>query len=443
VSSAAILSVEAEPRPWQRAVLWLAGLAPFFYLTYGLANWAAGQRAEVGAVVFGWEQDLPFLAWTIFPYWSINLFYGFSLLVCRTRAELDQHGRRLLTAQIVAVACFLAFPLRFTWPKPEVSGAAGFMFDALAGFDKPFNQAPSLHIALLVILWVLYARHAPRALRWPLHLWFALIGASVLTTYQHHFIDIPTGALLGFLCLWLWPDAGATPLAAWQWARESRRRQFAAFYGVGALVVASLAVTIGGIGLWLLWPAVSLLLVALAYAGLGSAVMQKSRDGEVSLAAQMLLLPYRIGAWVNARLWTRNHPADDLIADGVSLGRFPARDDVRRCGYATVVDLSAEFPVPDVEIAWVAFPVVDRATPDAALLREAARAIEAGCRRGPVLVCCALGYARSAAALATWLVATGRVGDVDEALVMLTRSRPRIVLEATDRQAITAAARMA
>ena len=34
------------------------------------------------------------------------------------------------------------------------------MFDALAGFDKPFNQAPSLHIALLVILWELYARQA-------------------------------------------------------------------------------------------------------------------------------------------------------------------------------------------------------------------------------------------------------------------------------------------
>lgn len=443
MTSAAILSAEDATRPWRRAVVWLAGLAPFFYLTYGLANWAAGQRAEVGAIVFDWERDLPFLAWTIFPYWSINLFYGFSLLVCRTRGELDRHGRRLLTAQIVAVACFLAFPLRFTWPKPEVSGAAGFMFDALAGFDKPFNQAPSLHIALLVILWVLYERHAPRALRWPLHLWFALIGASVLTTYQHHFIDIPTGALLGFLCLWLWPDAGPNPLAAWQWAREPRQRRFAMFYGVGALAVTSLALMIGGIGLWLLWPAVSLLLVALAYAGLGSAVMQKGRNGQVSLAARMLLLPYRIGAWVNARVWTRAHPGDDLVVDGVSLGRFPTRDDVRRRGYATVVDLSAEFPVADEDVAWIALPVVDRVTPEPALLREAAQAIETGRRRGPVLVCCALGYARSAAAVATWLLASGRARDVDGALTMLARSRPRIVLEDVDRMAIVTAARMA
>ena len=44
------------------------------------------------------------------------------------------------------------------------------------GFDKPYNQAPSLHIALLVVLWVCYARYASGAWRWLLHGWFALIG---------------------------------------------------------------------------------------------------------------------------------------------------------------------------------------------------------------------------------------------------------------------------
>ena len=61
--------------------------------------------------------------------------------------------RRLLTAQVVAVVCFILFPLRFTFRQPATDGIPGFLFDALTSFDKPFNQAPSLHIALLVILW--------------------------------------------------------------------------------------------------------------------------------------------------------------------------------------------------------------------------------------------------------------------------------------------------
>jgi hypothetical protein len=177
--------IGAGERPWRRAALWLAGLAPFFYLTYGTANWLASLRPAVPAAVFGWERHIPFLDWTILPYWSINLFYGASLFVCTTPAELDRHGRRLLTAQVIAVACFLVVPLRFTFERPEAGGVARFLFDALTSFDRPFNQAPSLHIALLVILWDLYARHLPGRWHPALHAWFALIGLSVLTTYQH------------------------------------------------------------------------------------------------------------------------------------------------------------------------------------------------------------------------------------------------------------------
>jgi hypothetical protein len=57
-----------ERRPWVRAVAWLCLLGPFFFLSYGTANWLAAQRAEVGSVVFDWEHAIPFLPWTIVPY---------------------------------------------------------------------------------------------------------------------------------------------------------------------------------------------------------------------------------------------------------------------------------------------------------------------------------------------------------------------------------------
>ncbi|MDQ6684042.1 MAG: phosphatase PAP2 family protein, partial [Pseudomonadota bacterium] len=196
----------AGRRPLRRAALWLAVLTPLFYASYGLANHLAAGRVEVPSIVFAWEHEVPFLAWTIFPYWSINVFYALALFLCRSRHELDRHCLRLLTAQAIAVTCFIVVPLHFSFGRPAAEGVAGSLFTALRGFDQPFNQAPSLHIALACILWDFYRRLIQgRAARLLLHAWTALICASVLTTFQHHFIDIPTGALLGLVCVWAWP----------------------------------------------------------------------------------------------------------------------------------------------------------------------------------------------------------------------------------------------
>jgi hypothetical protein len=78
---ALVTSADPYGRVVVRAALWLVFLAPFFYLTYGYANWLASRRDDVGSVVFSWERSIPFVAWTIIPYWSINLFYGLSLLL--------------------------------------------------------------------------------------------------------------------------------------------------------------------------------------------------------------------------------------------------------------------------------------------------------------------------------------------------------------------------
>ena len=426
----------AMPRPWRRAVAWLAALAPLFYLTYGVANFLASQHAQVSAIVFDWERQVPFLAWTIFPYWSINAFYGASLFVCRTRDELDRHGKRLLTAQLLAVTFFIVAPLRFSWPKPATEGLAGFMFDALAGFDKPFNQAPSLHIALAVILWELYRRHVPRWALWPLHLWFLLICASVLTTYQHHFIDIPTGALLGLICLWLWPDEHDAPLARWTMTGERKRRALALRYGIGALAIAALALWVNGIALWLMWISVSLLLVALAYAAIGVESFQKFDHGGHSLAARWLFLPYRIGAWINSRAWTFGQAPSVAVTDEVSIGRFPIDTEARRLA---VVDVTAELAAPRGARRWESVAMLDLVMPTPAALADAAAAIERARRAGPVLVCCALGYSRSAASVATWLVASGQAVDAQGAIATIRRVRPQIVLDDRAAAAISAA----
>lgn len=120
-----------EPGLLKPAVLWLLLLAPLFFATYGFATWVTSQRSDVGTLVFGWETHMPFWAWTIVPYWSIDLLYGFSLLLPNTRHELKQHALRLLSAQVIAVSCFLIWPLRFTFERPELDGVFGWLLSLI------------------------------------------------------------------------------------------------------------------------------------------------------------------------------------------------------------------------------------------------------------------------------------------------------------------------
>ncbi|WP_407046140.1 phosphatase PAP2/dual specificity phosphatase family protein [Mesorhizobium abyssinicae] len=415
-----------------RAALWLALLAPLFYSTYGFANWLASRRDDVGSIVFAWERDIPFMAWTIVPYWSINLFYGLSLLLNDSKRGVDRLAGRYLTAQAVAVICFILFPLKATFVRPETSGLPGFLFAVLGGFDKPFNQAPSLHIALLVIIWD-HWRHRLTGIAgiiW--HVWCLLIGASVLTTWQHHFIDIPTGALLGLFAVWLFPREGELPFAGFRLTADRRARRLALFYGLGAaLLLASAAggALVSPIALVLLWPALALAIVAFAYAGAGVKVFQKSADGSVPLASRLLLWPYRIGAKINLWAWTRTLPPRVPVADGVFLGRFPTTAEAN--GFGTVVDLAAELERPArASCRWISLAVLDLMPPAEKELSEAVQAIEAARRQGTVLICCALGFQRSATVAAAWLVGTGRSHTAAQARKLLAASGRPVHIQA-------------
>lgn len=421
-------------RPTRHALLWLIGLGAFFYASYGFTNWLAGLRTGVPSIVFDWEREIPFIGWTIFPYWTTNLFYAASLLLCRTPEELGTHARRLLTAQLVAIACFALFPLKFSWPKPEVVGFFGFFYEALGAFDKPFNQAPSLHVALTVILSAFYFRLLPKALRLVFAAWSALVAVSVLTTYQHHFIDIPLGFLLGLVCLWVWPFDAEPPLQVWHLTGDPQRRRLALFYASGALGCVGAAFLGGGAWLWLLWPALSLGLVSLAYLGFGPALFAKRDYGHIDWPARLMLAPYLAGAFINSRLWTFREAKTVGIAGGVYLGRFPTAGDAARFG--SVVDLTGEFLRPDFAGEWRSVPMLDLVSPDPRQLRAAASAITAATWHGPVLVVCALGYGRSVAALACWLVRSGRAESVEAALEVIRQKRPRLAIRADQQAAI-------
>lgn len=446
--------VNPAARPIWRAALWLLLLGPVFFISYGWANNWSAQQAFVPSLWFDWERHIPFWDWTILPYMSIDAFYALSLFICTSRAELDTHAKRLLCATVLSVAGFWLFPLQFAFTRPETSGFNGMLFEVLSGFDKPFNQAPSLHISLLMLLWVCYGRHLRGVALWLLHGWFFLIGVSVFTTYQHHIMDGVGGVVAGLLCLYLLPDGAVKPDSValhhldtgLNPADTARRWQLARRYFAAGVACCLPAYVWGGWAWLALWPGFALLLVGLAYAGFGVAVFQK-KNGRLSAAARVLLAPYRLGAWGASRWFSRHDAPCVQVAPGVWIGRAPGRGDWAGLPkFAAVLDLTAEFNgLPRVGagagagagacVAYASVPMLDLLAPTQAQLAQALAALarlhaqsQAQAGGAPVLVHCALGYSRSALAAAAWLLQRGEANSVPEVLAHIKAVRPHSVL---------------
>ena len=447
---------------FKTSLLKLALIGALFYTSYGLSNHYAASLAYVPEVAFAWERGIPFWAWTIVPYWSLNLMYAAAFFLCRNAREQNRYVARLVSAQIVATTCFMLFPLHFGWPKPPTDGLWGVMFDSLVAFDLPYNQSPSLHIALSIIVGAFYWTRFPK-IRLPILLWQSLITLSVLTTYQHHFIDVPTGALLGWLVLWAIPQHGVSPFrrpfdtqgrlktseasfaktseasfceAKTSPATRSREIKIAMLYLAGA-VLSALPSLFGGAWLWMLWVSVSLSVVAFAYLIGNAAVFQKQADGRLSAAATVLLLPYLVGVRLNMVYWLRGKAKTARVRDDVLIGSVSGISD----DLPAVLDVCAEYPHPRYRGVYRVLPLLDMVAPSENDLVQAALLLEALRRQhGKVLTCCALGYGRSAAVVLTWLLVYGGCRDLAQATAELKQARPQMVLPPETAKAVEAAA---
>ena len=464
------------------SLLKLALVGMLFYASYTLSNYYAASLAYVPEIAFAWEHNIPFWEWTILPYWSLNLMYAAAFFLCRDECEQNRYVARLVSAQIVATTCFMLFPLHFGWSKPHTDGLWGMMFDSLVAFDLPYNQSPSLHIALSIIVGAFYWTRFPK-IRLPILLWQSLIAMSVLTTYQHHFIDVPTGALLGWLVLWAVPQHGASPFrrpfgtqgrlktseasfceaktnavsfceaktnavsfartskASFREAKtspetRSREIKIAMLYLAGA-VFSALPSFLGGAWLWMLWVSVSLSVVAFAYLTGNAAVFQKQADGRLSAAATILLLPYLVGVRLNMAYWLCRKAKTARVRDDVLIGSVSGISD----DLPAVLDVCAEYPRPHYRGAYRVLPLLDMVAPSENDLMQAASLLEALRRQhGKVLTCCALGYGRSAAVVLTWLLVYGGCRDLAQATAELKQARSQMVLPLETARAVEEAA---
>ena len=402
-----------------------AGLSVLFLVVYGGCNWITGQRGEVGSFYFQWERAIPFVPIMILPYMSIDLFFVAAPFLCRTDQELRIFSRRVVAAILIAGLCFLLFPLRFAFPRPHASGWLGAIFDWFRGMDSPFNLLPSLHAALLLLLVDLYARNLRGVLLLAAMLWFFLIGLSPLLTYQHHVIDILGGFALAGYCFYLFREPSLVlPVVV--------NRRIGLYYAAGAVVVLLMGAIFWPWGALLLWPAIALGIVAIAYFGAGPIIFHKT-EGRLPWSTRFVLGPCLLGQYLSLLYYRSGCRSWDEVTPRIWIGgKLGSRsaNKALRSGVTAVLDLSAEFSEakPFRKINYRSIPVLDLTAPTQAQFAEMGEFIGNHSRDGAVYVHCKIGYSRSAAAVAAHLIMSGKAKTAEEAFMIIRRVRPSIVI---------------
>jgi membrane-associated phospholipid phosphatase len=410
-----------------------AFLSLFFVVVYGGTNWITAQRpgAEVHTWHFAWERTaIPYVPLLILPYMSLDLFFFFAPFLCRDLREPRVFARRVVMSIAVAAAFFLLLPLRLDFPaRPQVGGWFGELIEqsCTAPFlmEYPHNLFPSLHIALCMIVADMYGRHTRGVLRLLLLGWFGLIGLSTVLTWQHHVVDVAGGFVLGGFAFYVC------------WESDSRRGvtpnyRVGCYYAVASMLVLAPAGVLGPWGAFLLWPAAALALAAGAYFGLGPGIFHKT-NGRLPLSTRFVLGPLLIGQYLSLVYYRRQCRAWDEVTPGVLIGRVLGEAEAGRAiqqGVTAVLDLTAEFSEATsyLSVKYRNLPILDLTAPTQDQLYEAAAFIAGQVEHGTVYIHCKIGYSRSAAVVGAYLLATGKAATAEEAVGLLRKARPSIVI---------------
>ncbi|MCP3662291.1 MAG: hypothetical protein GY696_07310 [Gammaproteobacteria bacterium] len=403
-------------------LFWALGLGCLFLLVYGGTNTLSANLNGLPSLYLPWEEKIPFLSWMIIPYMSLDIFFIASFFWIKDRRELYGHAGRILIAIGISCALFILYPMQFGFVRPEASGLVGGLFNILS-VDLPYNQCPSLHISLSLIYWPLVRRISNGWFRKSLGLWFWLIALSTLTVYQHHFIDIIGGAVVGLLIM------HTIPLNKGYKAVINRQAGYMGIrYLAASLTMFILAWLIQGYGWILIYPFLSLALVASAYIS-GRADFLQKRHGQHCGIIWLLFSPYLLGTKLSWQFYKKRIEPWQHLKEGIYFGRKLTTVEVHALQdhrITAVLDLTPEMAESSTwgNVKYQHIPMLDFATPENNAIQAAVEFIKK--HRNGVYVHCTLGLSRSALVIIAYLLTEDQ--SLEKALSCVRKKRSGIVL---------------
>jgi len=381
-------------------IVWVLFMGALFFILYGAANQYASLTPHP-SIFMEWERNIPFVPSFIIPYMSSDVMFCIAFLLPHSRLELRILAFRVLFIVVLSVIIFTLFPLQFGFEKPH-SDEYRWLFGLLSA-DLPYNQLPSLHISFAIVLWMSMRSHLHnKMIKYTVAAWFWLIALSTLLVYQHHFIDLPTGALVG----------GAAVVMIHQNSRVLKRFTTPRSLKVGLYYLGTatlfLVIAFSYHSMIALWLFLSMAAVAVVYAfGLNHLIA--GEEAKASLWQWVLFAPYFIGTNLSWRWYKRKLPLMSHVEDRIYFGRHPASHEYMELssqGINHAINLAPEHQINRSMLEQTRVPFLDLTIPDPEALHNVVLMIEAKKTDG-VYVHCALGLARSVMAISAWMLYRG------------------------------------
>lgn len=377
-----------------------------FTMVYNYSAWHTSKLENVSSFVFDFEKFIPFISWTIIPYMTSGIFFCLVFFFCKTKEELSVLTKRMFFVTIISGICFLLFPLQFSLNKPEINSSVfGIPFQFLKTFDSPFNQAPSLHIAYAFIFWSVF-RTLKRG-RIFLMIWLILLGISTLTTYQHHLIDVLTGAILAHISFIIFHYRKND--------FQYRNFQVANYYFLLGWIFLTTTLLLCEflqksnsnllwITLWIkLWITFMTVLIGYQYKK-NNTYFLKDKNGNISIFKKIFYAPYLLIYWIFWKFLRKNRKPLEILLN-LYISSKPSRKDLFHFNVdknTFVYDLSAEMEETKAlkeSTKYQSFPFLDIGGFDLGqtkkLVTEITNHYNTLPENGKILIHCTMGFTRS------------------------------------------------